>query len=131
MTGVLEKLRRPALRIVAVAVLALALGAGLLIAGRDDDGEAAHRPAVRPTILVLPPEPFKAGLPFSEPPAVPRSKRGLRATLVAQNGTVPVSGIDVAGTQTYSAAWSGGRRTRTRILAAVPGCAATRSAGRP
>ena len=58
MTGVLEKLRRPALRIVAVAVLALALGAGLLIAGRDDDGEAAHRPAVRPTILVLPPEPF-------------------------------------------------------------------------
>jgi suppressor of ftsI len=113
-------MRRPALTILAVTVLALALGpgAGVLMAGGDDNNneQAASGPAVPATILVLPPEPFKAGLPFSEPPAVPRSKRGLRATLVAQNRTVPVSGIDVAGAQTYSARRSGGRTTKPGFL---------------
>jgi suppressor of ftsI len=118
-------MRARAIVFVAV-ILTLGVGAALLIAGRDDDKEggstdgAATTPAVS-TVSVEQPAPFQPGMPFTEPPVVYSKNGMLRATLVAQNGTVPVSGVAVAGTQTYAVEGAGERGFLGPTLHVKPG----------
>ena len=95
--------------VVVVVVLALGVGAGLLLT-RDDDKKEAGSP-----VEVLKPAPFEAGAELADPPVVSSARGVLRTTMVARNGTVTVSGVRVAGTQTY-AARRGSRLTRRGIL---------------
>ena len=55
-----------------------------------------------------PAPPFATGLPFREPPVVRSSGGRLEQTLVAANGTVAVSGLQVGGAQHYSVGAHGG-----------------------
>lgn len=98
--------------VVVVVVLVVGVGAGLLIA-RDDDKKSTTSKKV----AVLDTEPFQAGGDLTEPPVIRSNARthALKTTLVARNGTVSVSGVRVAGTQTY-AAKRGARLTRRGIL---------------
>jgi suppressor of ftsI len=85
-----------------VATAGAAAGAALVVAS---GGEAQSQPPS--TIPVIGPAPFTPHEPFSEPPVV-RSEGGrLKATLIARNGTVEISGVQVANTQTYAAGGSG------------------------
>ena len=88
--------------IVLVVVLGLGVGVGFLIGG----GEEVALP--QSTVTVDPPDPFTTGLPFSEPPAVRSANKRLKATLIARNSTSQVSGVEVEGTQSYTAKWRGG-----------------------
>jgi suppressor of ftsI len=47
------------------------------------------------------PPPFTTGSAFREPPVVRSSNGRLRATIVARNGTIAVSGVPLDGMQTY------------------------------
>jgi suppressor of ftsI len=61
---------------------------------------------------VIPPAPFASGMAFKEPPVV-RSRDGrLRTTLVARNGSVEISGVTVAETQTFAARGADGSTQR-------------------
>lgn len=99
-----------------LVALAVGVGAGVLLAGGDDDdkdkGGATTAAQSEFNPPAIPPDPFKAGLKFWEPPPVRSTgrppNRRLRATITAQNGVVDVSGLKVAGTQTYSAEGPGG-----------------------
>jgi FtsP/CotA-like multicopper oxidase with cupredoxin domain len=90
-----------------VVVLGLGVGAGVLIAGGDDgdkDEKGAQATSqTESTIAPAPPPPaFNPGEKFSEPPAVFSKDGKLRATLMAKDGIVTVSGVKVDGTQTYA-----------------------------
>ena len=100
------------LRLAASATLAL--GVGLLLS-LDDSGEPrAQAPqAASPTVPVLPPPPFTPGMPFTEPPVVKSHGMRLRTTLVARNGSVDISGVTVAETQTYAARGADGASRRS------------------
>lgn len=101
-------------RIVVLVAVVLAVGAGVvLVLTRDDDAT----PAASKTVQVPGTDPFQTGADLTEPPVVSSNARTntLRTTLVARNGTVTVSGVRVAGTQTY-AARRGSRLTRRGIL---------------
>ena len=58
-----------------MVVLGLGVAAALLLT-RDDD-ESKQADATGPAVAVLPPAPFRAGLPFGEPPSL-RSAAGQR-----------------------------------------------------
>ena len=74
------------------------------------DGEPRAQAPAPPN--VLPPAPFTPGMAFTEPPVV-RSRDGrLRTTLVARNGSVQISGVSVAETQTYAASGADGSSPR-------------------
>jgi suppressor of ftsI len=93
--------------IAVVAALVAGVVAGVLIA--DDGGDKTGTDATTTTAAADDtPNPFTAGMPFQEPRGVRSSKGVLEATLTAENGTVPVSGVEVAGAQTYTATWAGG-----------------------
>ncbi len=98
--------------VVVVVVLVLGVGAGLLLTRDDDSKKEEGSP-----VAVLKPPPFEAGDELAEPPVVRSNAktRTLRTTMVARNGTVTVSGVRVAGTQTY-AARRGSRLTPRGIL---------------
>lgn len=68
----------------------------LVIAGDDQKGGGSASAGPLP--------PLKAGMPLTEPPVVKSLGNTLTATLVAKNGTISVSGVDIANTQTYAVA---------------------------
>jgi suppressor of ftsI len=100
-------------RVIAVGLaLIFGLAVAIVVVGASDEGKAgsqsrAAKAAPGPT----PPaeNPFTPKMKFREPPPVRSSHGHLRATITAQNATVRVSGVDVAGTQTYSVNWTGGK----------------------
>ncbi len=99
-------------RFAALATIVAALAAALvvLLAGGGEPGAQAQEQVKPPG--KIPPDPFRAGLPFEEPPVV-RSRDGrLRTTLRAENATVEISGKDVGETQTYAARGPGGSPAR-------------------
>ena len=81
-----------------VLLIAVAAVVGWQLAKDDDE------PKPEQTVEAIAPKPFKGGLAFKEPPVL-RSRGGvLRGTIVAKNGTIRVSGIKVANTQSYGIA---------------------------
>ena len=98
------------LRVAAAATLALGVG---LFLSLDDNGEPiAQESQAVPRVPVIPPAPFTPGMPFAEPPVVSSRDRRLRTTLVAENGSVEISGLTVAETQTYAARGADGSSRR-------------------
>jgi FtsP/CotA-like multicopper oxidase with cupredoxin domain len=81
---------------IVVALLAADLVTGLIAS--DDEPKPASAPYSAPV------PPFKAGMPYREPPVVSSRGGELKTTLVAQNGTVEVSGVQIANTETYATA---------------------------
>ena len=103
------------MRIIAVVVIVLGLVvATALLLGSDDDPKPP--PATGTTVALQPPAPFRTGMPFAEPPQIRSAGGRLRATLVARNDAVNVSGVRVAATQTYAATSARSGRTRRGIL---------------
>src|SRR4051794_11207566 len=101
-------------RVITVALaLIFGLAIGLVVAAASEEGNAGSqtRPAAKAGADPTPPaeNPFTPKMKFKEPPLVRSSHGRLRATITAQNGTVKVSGVEVAGTQTYSVEWAGGK----------------------
>lgn len=110
------------MRSVAVAVIAV-LGLGLetaVLTGCDAGGTKKSAKAST-KLRVLRPAPFKPGMPFAEPPSVHSRHGKLRATLVARDGVVSVSGVEVADTQTYAVDGAGKRGFLGPTLHANPG----------
>lgn len=97
---------------VVIVVLLLAAGIAIGVLGAEEEAREKAKPKPEQTVAVLKPAPFKAGLPFAEPPVVRSRGDTLRTTITAQNGTVDVSGIRVAATQTYSAVGADGPTPR-------------------
>jgi FtsP/CotA-like multicopper oxidase with cupredoxin domain len=102
---------RSTVRVVAVALVAGAAVAWSIAANDGGGGTAAAQGAAAVPTTTVPATPLTPGLAFREPPVVKSTVvrptygnpyRALRATLVARNATVKVSGLDVAGAQTYA-----------------------------
>jgi suppressor of ftsI len=87
---------RPRMLGLVVLVLIAVVVAAVWLLTKDDKGEA--------TVAAIGPAPLKGGLAFAEPPSLRSSGGRLSGTIVAKNGTVDVSGIRVAGTQTFGIA---------------------------
>jgi FtsP/CotA-like multicopper oxidase with cupredoxin domain len=100
-------------RFVVIALVALAIGVVLGFVVGKDDKDAKPASTGPPKIG---PAPFTAGMDFQEPPVVSsrevpgRPYKVLRTTILAQNGTSEISGIQVAETQTYGATGADGPR---------------------
>lgn len=82
---------------IVVAVLAIGVVVAVLIAGGDDGKDTTT--TTEQTVAVLQPPPFKPGLAFEEPPVL-RTQDG-PIELVARNGTIEVSGVEVDEAQSY------------------------------
>src|SRR5687767_892693 len=65
-------------------------------AGWGIDGERAFALQQQPLM-----PPFTTGRTFREPPVLRSTKGRLKRTIVARNGTIDVSGVQVDATQTY------------------------------
>jgi FtsP/CotA-like multicopper oxidase with cupredoxin domain len=83
-------------------VLVAAIVLALLVADVVTGLLASHDPAKpKPTAVEQPK--YEEGRPFGEPPVVRSRNKRLKTTLVAQNGTVTIAGVQVANTETYAA----------------------------
>jgi FtsP/CotA-like multicopper oxidase with cupredoxin domain len=91
--------RRHAVRVLLLVLLAFATASALAGCGNGGGGSSAQR--AKPSDPNMPD--FKSGMPLTEPPVLASSHHKLRTTIVAQNGTVTVSGVDIGNTQTYAA----------------------------
>src|SRR3954453_3301103 len=74
-----------------VAALLVAAGVSALVAGDRGAAQGGGDP------------PYVAGKRLRQPPVIRSSHGVLRTRLVARNGTVTVSGVPIANTQTYAA----------------------------
>jgi suppressor of ftsI len=88
------------------AAATLALGVALVVSLDGAPRAQAPPPAI------LQPAPFTPGMPFTEPPVVSSRDGRLKTRLVARNGSVEISGVTVAETQTYAAAGPDGSSRR-------------------
>ena len=84
-----------------VAVALASTGAALVVTQAQPN---AARQSSEQIVKAIEPAPFKAGLPFREPPVLRSSNGRLRGTLVAQTGPIEVSGIRVENAQSYALA---------------------------
>ena len=88
-----------------MVVAGATLGVGVVLVPSPDGAPRAQEPQAVAA-------PFTTGMAFEQPPVV-RSRDGrLRATLVARNGRVAISGVNVAETQTYAARGADGSTRR-------------------
>jgi suppressor of ftsI len=87
-------------RAVLIAALVLVAGVAVAVALVQDPGEKKPKSNL---VAVLGPDPFTTGSPFKEPPVVESRNGNLKAEITAANGTLKVSGVDVAGGQAYAA----------------------------
>jgi suppressor of ftsI len=84
-----------------VAVALASTGAALIVTQAQPN---AARQSSEQIVKAIESAPFKAGLPFREPPVLRSSHGRLRGTLVAQTGPIEVSGIRVENAQSYALA---------------------------
>ena len=93
---------RPRWILLVIVVVAAVVVGGVLLVDKDDDSQQSA--AGEKTVESIPPKPFAAGAAFREPPSLRSSRGRLRGTIVAKNGTIRVSGVKVANTQSYGVA---------------------------
>lgn len=85
---------------IALAVLALGVVLAVLIArGDDDEKSSTTTQATVPTVPTEPADPFPTEQAFAEPPVI-RTEDG-PVELIARNGTIRMSGVDVGDAQSY------------------------------
>jgi FtsP/CotA-like multicopper oxidase with cupredoxin domain len=82
-----------------VVVLAIGVGVALLVAGGGDDDKKKAKATAGRTVATELPAPFQPGLPFEEPPVIKTEDGPIE--LVARNGKIEVSGIEVDKAQSY------------------------------